>query len=187
MPYVHSKYYNADGTIVGNWIWKINFDLPAGMPTTGNAKLTIAYASADHAQQWIYINTGSGTPISYYPAIADGNAFLRQSNHAKYTTSVVNIPMSKLHSGSNYIQLVMPSNSGDVSHLMYDYISFEAITNTNNLAVSLKVMNTVEEIIAHPNPTTGIFEISSLPDSIHEVTIELYTLQMQLISKKHIL
>jgi hypothetical protein len=184
LPYVHSKYYNADGTIAGNWIWKINFDLPAGMPTTGNAKLTIAYASADHAQQWIYINTGSGTPISYYPAIADGNAFLRQSNHAKYTTSVVNIPMSKLHSGSNYIQLVMPSNSGDVSHLMYDYISFEAITNTNNLAVSSKVMNTVEEIIAHPNPTTGIFEISSLPDSIHEATIELYTLQMQLISKK---
>lgn len=78
----------------------------------------------------------------------------------------------------------MPSNSGDVSHLMYDYISFEAITNTNNLAVSTKVIYTVKEIIAHPNPTTGIFEISSFPDSMHEATIELYTVQMQLISKK---
>jgi hypothetical protein len=214
LPYVHSKYYNADGTINGNWIWKINFELPAGIPTTGNAKLTIAYASADHAQQWIYINTESGTPVSFYPTIGDGNAFLRQSNHAKYTTSAIDIPMSKLHSGTNFIQLVMPSNSGDVSHLMYDYISFEAILNTNDLdndgvtnandvcpntptgetvgingcsssqlgVISLS-KNLDTEIMAYPNPTKGILEIA-LPLSIQETTIELYTLQMQLISKK---
>jgi hypothetical protein len=181
LPYVHSKYYNADGTINGNWAWKINFDLPAGMPTTGNAKLTIAYASADHAQQWIYINTDTGTPISYYPKIGDGNAFLRQSNHAKYTTSVVDIPMSKLKAGSNYIQLVMPSNSGSVSHLMYDYISFEAVTNTLGVASNVNVK--AEEFRVFPNPTKGIFEIG-LPLSMEEATIELYTINMQLISRK---
>ena len=215
LPYVHSKYYNADGTINGNWAWKINFDLPAGMPTTGNAKLTIAYASSDHAQQWIYINTESGTPINFYPPLGGGNAFLRQSNHAKYATQVVDIPMSKLHSGSNYIQLVMPSNSGDVSHLMYDYISFEAITNANDLdndgvvnandacpntpagetvgtngcsssqlGVITMTRNLEPQIKAYPNPTKGIFEISSLPLSMQNVTIELYSLSMQLISKK---
>ncbi|TDD95713.1 polysaccharide lyase family protein [Flavobacterium cellulosilyticum] len=213
LPYVHSKYYNADGTINGNWLWKINFDMPVGMPNTGNAKLTIAYASSDHAQQWIYINTESGTPIAFYPPLGGGNAFLRQSNHAKYATTVVDIPMSKLHAGSNYIQLVMPSNSGDVSHLMYDYISFEAITNANDLdndgvvnandtcpstpageivglngcsSAQLGVASntlTADAIRAYPNPTKGIFEIT-LPLSIQETTIELYSVQMQSISKK---
>ena len=213
LPYVHSKYYNADGTINGNWTWTINFDLPAGMPTTGNAKLTIAYASSDHAQQWIYINSNTASPIAFYPPLGGGNAFLRQSNHAKYATQVVDIPMSKLHSGSNYINLVMPSNSGDVSHLMYDYISFEAITNANDLdndgvinandtcpntpagetvgingcsSTQLGVASntkSADAIVAYPNPTKGIFEIS-LPLSIQEATIELYNVQIQSISKK---
>jgi hypothetical protein len=213
LPYVHSKYYNADGTINGNWLWKINFDLPAGMPTTGNAKLTIAYASSDHAQQWIYINTESGSPIAFYPPLGGGNAFLRQSNHAKYATTVVDIPMSKLHSGSNYIELVMPSNSGDVSHLMYDYISFEAILNPNDLdndgvvnandvcpntpageTVGINgclssqlgvASNSILDnaIVVYPNPTKGSFEIT-LPLSIQETTIELYNVQIQSISKK---
>ncbi len=213
LPYVHSKYYNADGTINGNWTWKINFDLPAGMPTTGNAKLTIAYASSDHAQQWIYINTESGTPINFYPPLGGGNAFLRQSNHAKYATQVVDIPMSKLHSGSNYIELVMPSNSGDVSHLMYDYISFEAITNANDLdndgvvntndacpntpagetvnqngcsGAQLGVTSNTkpdEAVVVYPNPTKGSFEIT-LPVSMQEATIELFNVQIQSISKK---
>ncbi|HQK41188.1 MAG TPA: polysaccharide lyase family protein, partial [Flavobacterium alvei] len=180
LPYVHSKYYNADGTINGNWAWKIYFDLPAGMPTTGNAKLTIAYASSDHAQQWIYVNTESGTPIAFYPPIGGGNAFLRQSNHAKYATQVVDIPMSKLHAGSNFIQLLMPSNSGDVSHLMYDYMSFEAVTGT--LGVATNAIS-AETIVVYPNPTKGIFEIG-LPFSMNEATIGIYTTNMQLISKK---
>ncbi len=181
LPYVHSKYYNADGSINGNWAWKINFDLPAGMPTTGNAKLTIAYASSDHAQQWIYVNTESGSPIAFYPPEGGGNAFLRQSNHAKYATTVVDIPMSKLKAGTNFIQLVMPSNSGDVSHLMYDYISFEAVTSTLGVTSNSNVK--ADEFIVYPNPTKGIFEIG-LPLSIEEATIELYTINMQLISKK---
>lgn len=181
LPYVHSKYYNADGTINGNWAWKIYFDLPTGMPTTGNAKLTIAYASSDHAQQWIYVNTESGSPIAFYPPLGGGNAFLRQSNHAKYATTVVDIPMSKLHSGTNFIQLLMPSNSGDVSHIMYDYIGFEAVTNTLGVASNVNVK--ADEFIVYPNPTKGIFEIG-LPLTLEETTIELYNVQMQLISKK---
>ena len=214
LPYVHSKYFNADGTISGNWNWKINFDLPAGMPTTGNAKLTIAYASSDYAQQYIYVNTESGTPINYYPPEGGGNAFVRQSNHAKYATKVVDIPMSKLRAGSNYIQLVMPSNQGNASHIMYDYISFEAITNNNDLdndgvvnasdacpntpggeTVGLSGCSSTQLGVAsnaiaadavrvYPNPTKGFFEIAALPLSILETTIALYNAQMQSISKK---
>jgi hypothetical protein len=124
LPYVHSSYFKTDGTRE-SWKWRLNFNLPVGIPTTGNAKLTIAYASADHAQQWIYVNNESATPIMFYPPISDGNAFLRQSNHAKYTTKVVDIPMSKLKSGANTITMLMPSTSSSGNHLMYDYISLE--------------------------------------------------------------
>ena len=40
-----------------------------------------------------------------------------------------------------------------------------------------------DAVRAYPNPTKGFFEIA-LPLSIQETTIELYTLQMQSISKK---
>jgi len=208
------NHYNADGSVNGNWAWKINFDLPTGIPTTGNAKLTIAYASSDHAQQWIYINTEDERSITLWPPLSGGNAFLRQSNHAKYATTVVDIPMSKLHSGSNYIQLVMPSNQNS-SHIMYDYISFEAITDSNDLdndgvvnandlcpitplgvavnsngcsdshlGVAAFDENLEPQIILYPNPTKGIFEITSIPLSMQKVSVELYTIQMQLISRK---
>jgi hypothetical protein len=63
---------------------------------------------------------------SFYPDNGDGNAFIRQANYAKYAFKQVLIPMNKFVTGNNTITLVMPSNSGWVSHLMYDYISLEA-------------------------------------------------------------
>ncbi len=128
LPYAHTKYPDA-ATIpnpVDAWKWRLNFVLPAGFPTSGNARLTIAYASNDHAQQWIYVNNESSLFTSYYPNNGDGNAFIRQANYAKYSYSQVLIPMNKFVVGNNVITLVMPSNSGWVSHLMYDYISLEA-------------------------------------------------------------
>nr|MBA4140302.1 T9SS type A sorting domain-containing protein [Segetibacter sp.] len=61
----------------------------------------------------------------------DGNAFIRQANYAKYSYKQILIPMSKFVEGKNTITLVMPSNSGWVSHLMYDYISLEASVVTS--------------------------------------------------------
>ena len=63
---------------------------------------------------------------------------------------------------------------------MYDYISLEGDLTT--LGVASNTLS-ADAIVAYPNPTKGIFEIS-LPLSIQETTIELYNLQMQLISKK---
>jgi len=111
--------------------------LPANLPTTGNARLTIAYASNDHAQQWIYVNNENTLFTSYYPDNGDGNAFIRQTNYAKYTYKQVLIPMNKLVTGTNTITLGMPSNSAWVSHLMYDYISLEASVPTLSPSVAI--------------------------------------------------
>jgi hypothetical protein len=180
LSYVHSGYFNTDGTR-SVWDWNVNFTLTGTIPTTGNAKLTIAYASSDHAQNWIFANGSRITPSSgYYPPNGGGNAFLRQSNHAKYGLATFDIPYSKLKTGKNTIKLQMPSTSSGSNHVMYDYISLEGDLYT--LGVASNTI-TADAVRAYPNPTKGIFEIA-LPLSIQETTIELYTLQMQLISKK---
>ena len=46
-----------------------------------------------------------------------------------------------------------------------------------------KSIDLFQNIIAYPNPTSGYFEIA-LPISEKEITIELYTMQSQLISKR---
>jgi len=185
LPYVHSGYFNTDGTR-SVWDWNVNFTLTGTIPTTGNAKLTIAYASSDHAQNWIFVNgTASSnriTPSSgYYPPNGGGNAFLRQSNHAKYGLATFDIPYSKLKTGKNTLILKMPSTSSGSNHVMYDYISLEGDLTT--LGVASNTI-TADAVRAYPNPTKGIFEIS-LPISIQETTIELYNVQMQSISKKY--
>ena len=134
LPYAHTKYPDAAFTPATQWRWRLNFVLPPGMPTAGYARLTIAYASNDHAQQWIYVNNEATPFTTYFPDNGDGNAFIRQANFAKYATRQVLIPMSRLLAGSNIISLVMPSNSGWNSHLMYDYLSLEA-----NLSSALPV------------------------------------------------
>lgn len=180
LSYVHSAYFNTDGTR-SVWDWNVNFNLTGTIPTTGNAKLTIAYASSDHAQNWIFINGSRVTPSSgYYPPNGGGNAFLRQSNHAKYGLATFDIPYSKLKSGKNTLKLQMPSTSSGGNHVMYDYISLEGDLTT--LGINSKGMD-VADFRMYPNPTKGIFEIA-LPLSIQETTIELYTMNMQLISKK---
>lgn len=180
LPYVQSSYFNADASR-SVWDWNVNFNLTGTIPATGNAKLTIAYASSDHAQNWIFVNGSRITPSSgYYPPNGGGNAFLRQSNHAKYGLATFDIPYSKLKTGKNTLKLQMPSTSSGSNHVMYDYISLEGDLTT--LGVDSNTL-AADFIWAYPNPTKGIFEIS-LPLSIEETTIELYNLQMQLISKK---
>jgi hypothetical protein len=180
LSYVHSSYFNTDGT-KSVWDWNVNFNLTGTIPTTGNAKLTIAYASSDHAQNWIFINGSRVTPSSgYYPPNGDGNAFLRQSNHAKYGLATFDIPYSKLKTGKNTIKLQMPSTSSGGNHVMYDYISLEGDLST--LGVASNTIND-DAVWAYPNPTKGIFEIA-LPLSMQEASIELFNVQIQSVSKK---
>ncbi len=128
LPYAHTRYPDtAPIPYIGDsWKWRLNFTLPAGFSTSGYARLTIAYSSNDHAQQWIYVNNESSLFSYFYPEYGDGNGFLRQANHTKYTYKQILIPMNKFLAGNNTITLVMPSGSGWVSYLMYDYISLEA-------------------------------------------------------------
>ncbi|WP_207495919.1 polysaccharide lyase family protein [Aridibaculum aurantiacum] len=148
IPYAHTKYPDVNGAPGDTWKWRINFTLPQGIPTTGNARLTIAYASTDHAQQWIYVNSESSTFTTYFPENGDGNAFIRQANYGKYSHKEISIPMSRLRSGSNTITLVMPSNSLWVSHHMYDYISLEAPVSgalpVSLLSFTARAINTKE-------------------------------------------
>ena len=164
--YAHTKY--PDTSAIANpgsaWKWRLNFTLPAGFDTTGYARLTIAYASSDHAQQWIYVNDENSLFTGYYPAGGDGNAFIRQSNYAKYTYNQILIPMTKLNAGSNVITLVMPSNSAWVSHLMYDYISLEANLTSARMATQMQPLlspDKVGSLSIYPSPANNVITISN--------------------------
>jgi len=141
LPYAHSSYIGANNAL-SQWKWRINFNLPANTPLTGNARLTIAYAGADHAQTWIYVNNESKTFTTYFPENGGGNALLRQANYAKYSVKKIDIPMSRLKIGANVITLLMPSTSSIVNHVMYDYLSLEANIPTKTQAINFPAIET---------------------------------------------
>ncbi|WNH14444.1 polysaccharide lyase family protein [Thalassobellus suaedae] len=170
----------SDGTPQA-WDWNFNFDLTGDIPTTGNAKLTVAFASADYAQLWMKVN-GSYFYQTYLNGVpTGGNALIRQSNHAKYGIQTFDIPYNKLKIGNNTITLLMPSNQNP-SHLMYDYISLEGdLTAT----LSLNELPIEKTIKVFPNPSSSIFNVL-LPNTINEVTTELYSISGSLVySQKH--
>jgi T5SS/PEP-CTERM-associated repeat protein len=126
LPYVHCP-LKINESILNAWKWRLNFNIEDDIPTTGNATLTFAFASSDHAQLRVYVNDELSYYTYFYPDNAGGNALLRQSIHAMYATKTVQIPMNKLKKGENTISLVMPSTQSMVNHVMYDYISLEAL------------------------------------------------------------
>jgi hypothetical protein len=154
LPYVQSSYFKSDGA-TERWDWNINFTLSGTIPTTGNAKLTVAFASSDHAQNWINVNGSSITPSPNYPPNGGGNAFLRQSNHAKYGIATFDVPYSKLKVGKNTLTLIMPSTSYWGNHVMYDYISLEGdLTSTFN-AIDTDKDGVVDELDLCPDTPSG--------------------------------
>lgn len=181
LPYVQSAYFNPDATR-SVWDWNINFTLTGTIPATGNAKLTIAYASSDHAQNWIFANGNRITPSSgYYPPNGGGNAFLRQSNHAKYGLATFDIPYSKLKIGKNTIKLQMPSTSSGSNHVMYDYISLEGeLTSLGTNDFQSKE----RKIKIFPNPTSEFINIQFNDEDSSNIAISILDFTGKTLLKK---
>lgn len=118
--YAHSG-YPADWS---PWLWRINFNLTS-LPCCGNATLTLAWASTDHARMDIYVNDEVNLFISFYPSVSGGNALVREGIHAKYGVNYVSIPVSRLRVGSNTITLVQGRSGARSDHVMYDYVNLE--------------------------------------------------------------
>ncbi len=119
--YVQTTY--TAGKTAAPWKWRIHFPLPA-VPT-GDATLTIAFASTDQSRLNIYVNDEATPLTTIAPPNAGGNALIREAIHAKYGLSYVRIPAARLHVGSNTITLAQSSVHGGFSHFMYDYLSLE--------------------------------------------------------------
>ncbi len=162
--YAHIAY--PTGTTSATWRWDLNFNL-ANLPSTGNATLTIAYASVDGASQGIFVNSANQF-TRFYPPNGGGNAFTRQSNYAKYGVATVSIPVSQLKNGANFIGLE-ESNAGSV---MYDYISleipgnassFNSLVNKADTALLALAPNVAKadsvSFVTYPNPFTSTLNV----------------------------
>ncbi|MDF9827029.1 autotransporter-associated beta strand protein [Ereboglobus sp. PH5-10] len=124
--YVHSGYLVDD--VWSQWKWRIRFNLDS-LPTSGNATLTLAFASIDRGNVRVYVNQESSYVAEVAPDPAGGggggNALARLGNHAKYSLTYVTIPLSSLRIGANTITLVQRSTGSAQNHVMYDYINLE--------------------------------------------------------------
>jgi rhamnogalacturonan endolyase len=124
--YVHSAYL-VDG-VNNQWPWTINFSLDS-VPASGNATLTLAWASTNSAAVQVFVNDPdmANPPLTdFYPSVGGGNALIREGIHAKYGVDYVTIPVSLLQPGANTITLLQRRGiSGLANHVMYDYINLE--------------------------------------------------------------
>ena len=115
--------YAAIGKNAEAWRWRIHFNLEHA--PIGPATLTLAIASANRARIDVYVNNERRPLTSVSPAVAGGNALLREGIHAKYCVEYVSIPAGKLQAGENIISLSVPETSEAASHVMYDYLNLE--------------------------------------------------------------
>lgn len=104
------------------WPWEIRFRLD-DPPASGDARLVLAWASADMARVDVKVNGKS--VASVMPPQAGGNALLREGIHAKYSFNHVDFPVSSLREGNNTITLTQTRNNGPACHVMYDYVALE--------------------------------------------------------------
>jgi rhamnogalacturonan endolyase len=122
--YVQCGYLS--GTTWSPWKWRINFTL-SNPPASGNATLTIAYASSYYGRTEIYVNDETKLFKMVIPAIDGGNALIREGIHAKYCVEQIPIPMSLLKKSANTITLIQGGDrfNRPFFHVMYDYLSLE--------------------------------------------------------------
>jgi rhamnogalacturonan endolyase len=104
------------------WPWEIRFVL-GEVAKRGDARLTLAWASADGARVGITVNGKALAPVM--PPVAGGNALLREGIHAKYSYNHVDFPVSHLRKGANTITLTQTRNDGPRCHVMYDALALE--------------------------------------------------------------
>jgi hypothetical protein len=157
LPYAQSPYPTSGSTQVP-WKWRLNFTLPATLPTTGNVKLTLAFASSDRSNLFIYVNNETTLFTSFYPPNGGGNGFLRQTNFTKYGLSTVLIPVSQLRPGANTITLMMASSQAMSNHIMYDYISLEGAAALTPLATAASA-TAPAALTAYPVPAHGSLQV----------------------------
>jgi len=114
--------------------------------------------------------------------IAEGKTVSGKSSVASNRTSIDiaegTAPYNVFINGINVLNTLSPSFMLDVKH--GDLV--EVKTAVLCEGVFSKTIDLFEGIIVYPNPTKGIFEIT-LPFSLKEVYIELFTVGSQLISK----
>ena len=122
--YVHSNYKGATPGTNTPWNWDVKFNLPS-VPRTGNATLTIAFASANYPRLFLHLNGDPNAFTRLSPTISGGNALLRQGIHAKYSYIDVSIPVSRLRQGANTFRFAFTGDTGFSSHVMYDYLRLE--------------------------------------------------------------
>ncbi len=122
--YVHSNYKGATAGTTTGWNWDVNFNLPA-VPRSGNATLTVAFAGANYARLFLYLNGETTSFSRLSPTISGGNGLLRQGIHAKYSYVDVSIPVSRLKLGSNTFRFAFSGDPGFSSNVMYDYLRLE--------------------------------------------------------------
>jgi rhamnogalacturonan endolyase len=124
--YVHSAY--RVGGVNNPWPWNINFNLDS-VPASGNATLTLAWASTNSAAVQVFVNDPdmlNPALADFFPSVGGGNALIREGIHAKYGLDYVTIPVSLLQPGANTITLLQRRGiSGTANHVMYDYINLE--------------------------------------------------------------
>jgi rhamnogalacturonan endolyase len=135
--------YNVGGTL-SQWPWNIHFNLDS-VPAGGNATLSLAWASTDHAALQVFVNDPDmlNPPLAdFFPSIDGGNALIREGIHAKYGVDYVSIPTSLLQPGANTITLLQRRGiAGIGNHVMYDYINLELpaagiVTQTLNASLT---------------------------------------------------
>ena len=119
--YAHAPYVQ-DGKQVP-FRWNIHYRL--GSKPSGDATLTLAFASAQRARIEVYSNDESHPVATVVPTDQGGNALLREGIHAKYGVSYATIPASSLKEGDNVLTLVQSKASYVGNHVMYDYLNLE--------------------------------------------------------------
>ena len=158
LPYAHTPYPTSATTQVP-WKWRLNFTLPAVLPTTGNVTLTIAAAGSDRSNEFVYVNNEVTAFTTFYPDNGGGNGFLRQTNFAKYGVKTIAIPVARLRPGANTITLMMASSQAMSNHVMYDYISLEGAAALTPLATVGNSRGPAPTLVAYPVPARGALHV----------------------------
>ena len=122
-------------------------------------------------EQCYTVEVTEGTTVSGKSSITSGKASIEMEQGTAPFIVYVN--------GKETIETNAPIFNIDVKH--GDIV--EVKTAVSCEGVYSKTIALLDELVAYPNPTNGVFEIS-LPVLQKEVMIELYTIHSQLISRK---